>query len=93
MTTVVVGNTGAGKSTLINGLLGESNVLPTNGMRACTVGDSTFWLLPNSSCWFVCCSRACLWKCITLGAAGALAALLQLTLVSRHIENLLSDCF
>jgi ABC-type transport system involved in cytochrome bd biosynthesis fused ATPase/permease subunit len=46
MTTVVVGNTGAGKSTLINGLLGESNVLPTNGMRACTVGDSTFWFLP-----------------------------------------------
>ena len=36
MSVVVVGNTGAGKSTLINSLLGEANVLPTNGMRACT---------------------------------------------------------
>ena len=36
MSVVVVGNTGAGKSTLINSLLGESCVLPTNGMRACT---------------------------------------------------------
>mmetsp|Transcript_19729 Transcript_19729/g.54804 ORF Transcript_19729/g.54804 Transcript_19729/m.54804 type:complete len:1112 (-) Transcript_19729:310-3645(-) len=36
MTVVVVGNTGAGKSTMLNTLLGERNVLPTNGMRACT---------------------------------------------------------
>eukprot|EP00951_Prasinocladus_malaysianus_P030960 scaffold294351_cov41-Prasinocladus_malaysianus.AAC.1 len=36
MTVVVVGNTGAGKSTMLNSLLGERNVLPTNGMRACT---------------------------------------------------------
>jgi len=33
---VVVGSTGAGKSTLLNSLLGEVDVLPTNGMRACT---------------------------------------------------------
>ena len=33
---VVVGNTGAGKSTLLNALIGEFEVLPTNGMRACT---------------------------------------------------------
>jgi ABC-type multidrug transport system fused ATPase/permease subunit len=33
---VVVGSTGAGKSTLLNSLLGEKDVLPTNGMRACT---------------------------------------------------------
>jgi hypothetical protein len=29
-------HTGAGKSTLLNALLGEKDVLPTNGMRACT---------------------------------------------------------
>jgi polynucleotide 5'-kinase involved in rRNA processing len=34
---VVVGNTGAGKSTLLNSMLEEVEVLPTNGMRACTV--------------------------------------------------------
>lgn len=32
----VVGDTGAGKSSLLNSLLGEESVLPTNGMRACT---------------------------------------------------------
>ncbi|RPA73485.1 hypothetical protein BJ508DRAFT_334018 [Ascobolus immersus RN42] len=32
----VVGNTGAGKSSVINALLGEEAVLPTSGMRACT---------------------------------------------------------
>eukprot|EP00959_Pyramimonas_sp_CCMP1952_P212179 4439978-Pyramimonas_sp.AAC.2 len=31
MSVVVVGNTGAGKSTCLNALLGETNVLPTNG--------------------------------------------------------------
>jgi septin family protein len=36
MTVVVVGNTGQGKSTMLNSLIGERNVLPTNGMRACT---------------------------------------------------------
>jgi hypothetical protein len=30
------GNTGTGKSTLLNSLLNETNALPTNGMRACT---------------------------------------------------------
>ena len=33
---VVLGDTGAGKSTVINSLLGERKLLPTNGMRACT---------------------------------------------------------
>eukprot|EP00698_Gefionella_okellyi_P025647 TRINITY_DN9456_c0_g2_i1.p1 TRINITY_DN9456_c0_g2~~TRINITY_DN9456_c0_g2_i1.p1 ORF type:complete len:1253 (-),score=282.11 TRINITY_DN9456_c0_g2_i1:1602-5360(-) len=32
----VIGDTGAGKSSLLNALLGEESVLPTNGMRACT---------------------------------------------------------
>ncbi|KIZ06101.1 hypothetical protein MNEG_1856 [Monoraphidium neglectum] len=32
----VVGDTGSGKSSLLNALLGEDNILPTNGMRACT---------------------------------------------------------
>ena len=27
---------GAGKSSMLNAVLGEVNVLPTNGMRACT---------------------------------------------------------
>ncbi|KAG2488031.1 hypothetical protein HYH03_013337 [Edaphochlamys debaryana] len=31
-----LGGTGAGKSSLINGLLGEENIVPTNGMRAST---------------------------------------------------------
>ena len=31
-----MGDTGAGKSSTLNGLLGEESVLPTNGMRACT---------------------------------------------------------
>ncbi|KAJ1493571.1 hypothetical protein T484DRAFT_1768352 [Baffinella frigidus] len=33
---VTVGDTGVGKSTLLNAILGEASVLPTNGMRACT---------------------------------------------------------
>eukprot|EP00873_Tetraselmis_striata_P009523 jgi/Tetstr1/429787/TSEL_019654.t1 len=33
---VVLGDTGAGKSTMLNALLGECSLLPTNGMRACT---------------------------------------------------------
>jgi len=32
----VVGDTGSGKSSLLNALLGHSNILPTSGMRACT---------------------------------------------------------
>lgn len=32
----VVGDTGAGKSSMLNALLGEEEVLPQNGMRACT---------------------------------------------------------
>lgn len=32
----ILGNTGAGKSSLINALLDEENLLPTNCMRACT---------------------------------------------------------
>lgn len=32
----ILGNTGAGKSTLINALLDEENIIPTNCMRACT---------------------------------------------------------
>jgi hypothetical protein len=36
MRMVVLGDTGAGKSTVINSLLGEKKLLPTNGMRACT---------------------------------------------------------
>jgi hypothetical protein len=34
--TVVLGDTGAGKSSLLNALLSERRLLPTNGMRACT---------------------------------------------------------
>ena len=33
---VLVGNTGQGKSRLLNTLLGVDAMLPTNGMRACT---------------------------------------------------------
>eukprot|EP01114_Cavostelium_apophysatum_P012584 TRINITY_DN2852_c0_g1_i1.p1 TRINITY_DN2852_c0_g1~~TRINITY_DN2852_c0_g1_i1.p1 ORF type:complete len:1432 (-),score=454.04 TRINITY_DN2852_c0_g1_i1:258-4553(-) len=33
---VVMGDTGAGKSSMLNALLGEESVLPTNSMRACT---------------------------------------------------------
>lgn len=33
---VVLGDTGAGKSSLFNALVGERRLLPTNGMRACT---------------------------------------------------------
>ncbi|KAJ4414149.1 hypothetical protein N0V82_008116 [Gnomoniopsis sp. IMI 355080] len=32
----VVGNTGAGKSSVINAVLNEESLIPTNGMRACT---------------------------------------------------------
>ncbi|KAB5570663.1 hypothetical protein GE09DRAFT_715764 [Coniochaeta sp. 2T2.1] len=32
----VFGNTGAGKSSLINAVLGEDSLVPTSGMRACT---------------------------------------------------------
>lgn len=32
----VVGDTGAGKSSCLNALLGEEEVLPQSGMRACT---------------------------------------------------------
>ena len=32
----VVGNTGAGKSSLLNALLDHFNILPTSGMQACT---------------------------------------------------------
>lgn len=32
----VIGNTGAGKSSVINAVLDEERLLPTNGMRACT---------------------------------------------------------
>lgn len=32
----VVGDTGAGKSSLLNALLDHGNILPTSGMRACT---------------------------------------------------------
>ena len=32
----VVGDTGIGKSSLLNALLDESSLLPTSGMRACT---------------------------------------------------------
>ena len=35
-TVVVLGNTGAGKSTMLNSVLGEATLLPTNCMRACT---------------------------------------------------------
>ncbi|KAK3067348.1 hypothetical protein LTS18_001169, partial [Coniosporium uncinatum] len=34
----VVGNTGAGKSSVINALLDEERLVPTNCMRACTAG-------------------------------------------------------
>lgn len=30
------GDTGAGKSSMLNALLGEQQIVPTNGMRACT---------------------------------------------------------
>ncbi|KAG8465899.1 hypothetical protein KFE25_005469 [Diacronema lutheri] len=33
---VIVGNTGAGKSTLVNALVGERDALPVSGVRACT---------------------------------------------------------
>ena len=33
---VVLGDTGAGKSSLLNAVVGEAKLLPTNGMRACT---------------------------------------------------------
>ena len=33
---VVLGDTGAGKSTCLNAVLGEESILPTNGLRACT---------------------------------------------------------
>jgi hypothetical protein len=33
---LVLGDTGAGKSSMLNALIGERSVLPTNGMRACT---------------------------------------------------------
>jgi hypothetical protein len=33
---VVMGDTGAGKSSTLNAVLGEEDILPTNGMRACT---------------------------------------------------------
>lgn len=32
---VVLGDTGAGKSSTLNALIGERSILPTNGMRAC----------------------------------------------------------
>ena len=32
----IVGNTGAGKSSLLNALLGHYDILPTSGMQACT---------------------------------------------------------
>jgi hypothetical protein len=35
-TVVIIGGTGAGKSTCMNALLGEAQLLPTNCMRACT---------------------------------------------------------
>jgi len=36
----VVGNTGAGKSSVINAMLGEERLLPTSCMRACTACPS-----------------------------------------------------
>lgn len=33
---VVLGNAGAGNSTMLDSMLGERSVLPTDGMRACT---------------------------------------------------------
>ena len=48
MLAVVVGNTGAGKSTMLNSLLGERSVLPTNGMRACTAALVELSFLPPS---------------------------------------------
>ncbi len=33
---LVLGDTGAGKSSTLNALIGERSLLPTNGMRACT---------------------------------------------------------
>lgn len=43
-TVAVVGQTGAGKSSLINALLDEEELLPTNGMRACTaVATEIIW--------------------------------------------------
>lgn len=33
---VVLGDTGAGKSSTLNAVIGERKLLPTNGMRACT---------------------------------------------------------
>ena len=32
----VLGNTGVGKSSLLNALLGEASILPTSGSRGCT---------------------------------------------------------
>ncbi|KAK1967062.1 hypothetical protein LY78DRAFT_709329 [Colletotrichum sublineola] len=39
----VVGNTGDGKSSTINALLDEENLLPTNCMRACTAVATEVW--------------------------------------------------
>ena len=46
----VVGNTGAGKSSVINAMLDEERLVPTNCMRACTavVTSISFNLKPRS---------------------------------------------
>ena len=36
MSCAVKGDTGSGKSSILNAVLGEVCILPTNGMRACT---------------------------------------------------------